>query len=74
MRRSVYGESIRGPLVGARFFSQVDTKQQGAFLVEGFDRCQESLQPFEVDFPPAIGWSLPARLSGKLGGARNAYS
>src|ERR1700719_2458172 len=37
-----------GPLVGARFLSQVDTTQQAAFLVEGFDRFEETLQPFEV--------------------------
>jgi hypothetical protein len=37
-----------GPLVGARFLSQVDTTQQAAFLVEGFDRYEETLQPFEV--------------------------
>jgi hypothetical protein len=34
-----------GPLVGARFLSQVDTTQQAAFLVEGFDRYEETLQP-----------------------------
>jgi hypothetical protein len=37
-----------GPLVGARFLSQVDVTQQAAFLVEGFDRYEEALQPFEV--------------------------
>jgi hypothetical protein len=37
-----------GPLVGARFLSQGDTTQQAAFLVEGFDRYEETLQPFEV--------------------------
>jgi hypothetical protein len=37
-----------GPLVAARFLSQVDTTQQAAFLVEGFDRYEETLQPFEV--------------------------
>src|SRR6266481_5500210 len=36
------------PLIGARFLSQIDTTQQAAFLVEGFDRCQEALQAFEV--------------------------
>ena len=36
------------PLVGAWFLRQVDTAQQPAFLVEGFDRCEEALQPFEA--------------------------
>jgi hypothetical protein len=37
-----------GPLVGARFLSQVDVMRQAAFLVAGFDRYEEALQPFEV--------------------------
>jgi hypothetical protein len=37
-----------GPLVGARFLSQVDVTRQVAFLVDGFDRYEEALQRFEV--------------------------
>ena len=42
------GADCAGPLVRARFLSQVDAAQQPAFLVEGFDGYEETLQPFEV--------------------------
>jgi len=35
--------------VGARFLSQVDTTQQAAFLVEGSDRYEETLQPWSME-------------------------
>ena len=37
-----------GPSVAARFLSQVDAAQQAPFLVDGFYRCEEALQAFEV--------------------------
>jgi hypothetical protein len=48
MRRSVYGESMRRAVSCCPVLSQVDTTQQAAFLAEGFDRYEETLQPFEV--------------------------
>jgi hypothetical protein len=48
MRRSAYGESRRRAVSCCTVLSQVDTTQQAAFLVEGFDRYEKTLQPFEV--------------------------
>jgi hypothetical protein len=36
------------PSGGTWFFSEVDTAEQAAFLVEGCDGCQEMLQALEV--------------------------
>jgi hypothetical protein len=37
--------------------SQIDTTQRAAFLVEGFDRYEEALQPFDVFL--AFGCDVP---------------
>jgi hypothetical protein len=61
MRRFVMASRCAGPLVGARFVSQVDTRQQAAFLVEGFDRYEETLQPSKFACP-----SIAMRVSALL--------
>jgi hypothetical protein len=39
---------VESGLVSVGFLRQVDATEQAAFLVEGFDGCEETLQTFEV--------------------------